>query len=201
MNSAADLFNDFDFHPDEPYVRQFQLTPHAILRLDDDAFVSETTSNGIILRHYAFADEWFKINVTIDHTGAIVEPALSPPTIPKSFAYNCDIATPMQRAPNAVYSTDLFLDVLVRLDGTTHEVVDQDEFTQAAADNLISPSEAHQALAALTRLTTLITAGNLYEFLHATHPFGPSSAPHMLPVLRAPTSSHPQIQPHERSTW
>jgi hypothetical protein len=95
MESAQDLFSDFDFHPDEQYVRQFRVPAAGVLRLDENVFVSEAESDGIVLRHYAFADEWFKVNVTIDRAGEVVEPELSPPAIVKSVAYNCDIATPM----------------------------------------------------------------------------------------------------------
>jgi predicted RNA-binding protein associated with RNAse of E/G family len=115
------------------------------LRLDEEAFVSEAESDGIVLRHYAFRDEWFKINVTVDRAGTVVEPEISTPTIVKSFAYNCDIATPMQLGSEAVYATDLFLDVLVRKDGVSHEVVDLDEFDQAVANGLVSEKEAGHA--------------------------------------------------------
>jgi hypothetical protein len=115
MESVPGLVSDFDFHPDEPHVRQFQIPPEGVLRLDDEVFVSEAESEGIVLRHYAFRDEWFKINVTIDRAGTVVEPS---PAIVKSFAYNCDIATPMQLSSGAVYATDLFVDVLVRKDGS-----------------------------------------------------------------------------------
>jgi hypothetical protein len=126
-------------------VRQFRVPPGGVLRLDEEAFVSEAESDGIVLRHYAFRDEWFKINVTVDRAGTVVEPEISTPTIVKSFAYNCDIATPMQLGSEAVYATDLFLDVLVRKDGVSHEVVDLDEFDQAVANGLVSEKEAGHA--------------------------------------------------------
>lgn len=201
MDSAPGLVSDFDFHPDEQHVRQFQIPARGVLRLDEEAFVYEAESDGIVLRHYAFRDEWFKINVTIDRKGTVVEPDLSPPTIMKSFAYNCDIATPMQLDSGAVYATDLFLDVLVRKDGVTHEVVDLDEFDQAVADRLISQNEATHAMAGLDRLVALITAGELYAYLNAACPFGPSTADPMLPVLRIALDCLPHVQPGQRPTW
>lgn len=38
------------------------------------------------------------------------------------FTFNCDIATPLVRQGDAVLAVELFLDVLVRRDGITHEV-------------------------------------------------------------------------------
>ena len=201
MEPTTELFSDFDFHPDEPHVRQFRVPPADVLRIDDKVFVSEAESDGIVLRHYAFADEWFKVNVTIDRSGTVIEPDLSPPAIPKVFAYNCDISTPMQRGADAVYGTDLFVDVLVRKDGVTYEVVDLDEFDQAVEDQLISAKEATHARSGLDRLVNLIDGGQLFSFLAAAYPFGPSTAAPMLPVLRAPLDSVPAVQPGRRPTW
>jgi protein associated with RNAse G/E len=172
-----------------------------VLRIDENVFVNEAEADGIVLRHYAFADEWFKVNVTIDRGGTVIEPDLAPPAIPKVFAYNCDISTPMQLGDGAVYGTDLFLDVLVRKDGVTYEVVDVEEFDQAVADHLISAKEATHARSGLDRLVNLIDGGQLFAFLAAAHPFGPSTAAPMLPVLRAPLDSVPAVQPGRRPTW
>ncbi|TCO28499.1 uncharacterized protein DUF402 [Kribbella steppae] len=200
MEPPSGLVSDFDFHPDEQHVRQFQIPPAGVLRFDEEVFVSEAESGGIVLRHYAFRDEWFKVNVTIDRAGAVVEPELSP-TIVRSFAYNCDIATPMQVGPGAVYATDLFVDVLVREDGVRHEVVDLDEFDQAVADGLVSRNEARQARSGLDRLVALINSRQLFAYLHSACPFGPSTAEAMLPVLQAPLDSVPAVQPGRRPTW
>jgi protein associated with RNAse G/E len=199
MATASGLVSDFDFHPDEDYVRQFRIPSRGVLRLDEDAFVSEAESAGIVLRHYAFRDEWFKVNVTIDRTGEVVEP--EPSLIGKSFAYNCDIATPMELVAGAVCATDLFVDVLVRQDGVNHEVVDLDEFDQAIADRQISQNEAMHVRSGLARLVALINSGDLYAFLNGVCPFGPSTAESMLPVLRASLDSLPAVQPGRRPTW
>lgn len=42
-----------------------------------------------MLRHYAFADHWFKVNVTTDSGGRVIETGDDS----QRFAFNCDIAT------------------------------------------------------------------------------------------------------------
>jgi hypothetical protein len=58
------LVSDFDFHPDEPYVRQLRVPRADVLRMDGSVFVCESVVDDVVLRHYAFDDEWFKVNVT-----------------------------------------------------------------------------------------------------------------------------------------
>jgi Protein of unknown function (DUF402) len=200
VDRGSGLVGDFDFHPDELYVRQFQARSRDVLRRDDVAFVCEAASDGAVLRHYALADEWFKINVTFDRAGSLVEtPAGS--GISRPFAFNCDIATPMRTGPSAVYAVDLFLDVLVGADARTYDVVDEDEFEQAVAGELVSAGEAVGARRGLVRLTELIERGGLIAFLEAVCPFGPSPAGPALPMLRTPLAEVPLVQPGRRPTW
>jgi hypothetical protein len=128
---------DFDFHPDESTVRVFTTPEPGVLRLDDDVAITEAVESGVVLRHYAFGDRWFKINVTTDLQGSLVETG----DPQNRFAFNCDIATPMERDGTATYGVDLFVDVLVRADLRSVHVGDEDEFQQALADGLVSPSE------------------------------------------------------------
>lgn len=198
--SPVDQVSDFDFHPDEPYVREFRLPPHNVLRLDGSAFVCESESEGVVLRHYAFADEWFKVNLTLDRAGAPVEtPALE--GIRPPFAFNCDVATPMLSTPSAVYAVDLFLDVLVRADGFAHEVVDLDEFEAATAAGLLSSAEAAGARSGVERLGGIIARGALLALLDDAWPVGPSAAGPALPMRRVPVVSIPLVQRGHRPTW
>jgi hypothetical protein len=106
---------DFDFHPDEGGVRVFSAQPGGVLRLSDDFYVSAERHGDVLLWHYALARHWFKINLTTDVHGQIVETGE-----PGSrFAVNCDVATPMRRRDRAVFAVDLFADVLVRADAVT----------------------------------------------------------------------------------
>ena len=68
-----------------------------------------------MLRHYAFAGHWFKVNVTTDRGGRLTETG----DRTCRFAFNCDIATPMEREGDSTFAVDLFTDVLVRQDATS----------------------------------------------------------------------------------
>ncbi len=198
-DAATELVSDYDFHPDEPYVRHFRVPRCDVLRLDPHLYVSEVVFDGIVLRHYAFHDEWFKVNITFDPAGGIVEAAPAPDA--PAFALNCDIATPMRLHHGAVHGVDLFADVLVRADGAGHQVTDLDELRQAAADGLVSPHEAYRARLGLDRLLDLISSADLLDFLDHACPFGPSRAAPALPVERAPLADLPLLQPARRPTW
>jgi hypothetical protein len=71
------------------------------------------------LWHYAFAQHWFKVNLTTDLADQIVETGVEQSG---RFAFNCDIATPMRRSGDAVFAVDLFADVLARADSVTYQV-------------------------------------------------------------------------------
>jgi hypothetical protein len=60
------VLRDHDFHPDEPTVRIFRTPSPGVLRLDDSVAISEAVYDRVVLRHYAFAGHWFKINITTD---------------------------------------------------------------------------------------------------------------------------------------
>jgi hypothetical protein len=190
---------DFDFHPDEPDVRLFTMPRRGVLRLDERVFVAEVRYGDVVLRHYAFADRWFKINVTTDVHANLIE--TGPENGPRRFAFNCDIATPMQADGSAIYAVDLFLDVLVRRDARTHAAYDHYEFNEAVRGRLISPAEVSGAQHGVAELLHLIERGHLMEFLADLYPFGPSAAPPALPENRVPLSAVQQVHPHVRTTW
>lgn len=142
---------DFDYHPDEPDVRVFGVPESGVLERSEDVLITQTTDRTaprpVVLRHYAFANEWFKLNATYGLDGDLVE------TGPAGgcFAINCDISTPLVWVGPDATAVDLFLDVLVRVD-TSHRVVDRSEFEAACSRRLISASEAHHAEQGLKRL-------------------------------------------------
>jgi predicted RNA-binding protein associated with RNAse of E/G family len=69
-----------------------------------------------------------------------------------------EIATPMVLGDDAIFAVDLWLDVLVRADGVTHGVYDQDEFDRALARGWLSDREARAASNELRSLVELIEA-------------------------------------------
>jgi predicted RNA-binding protein associated with RNAse of E/G family len=184
---------DHDFHPQETDVRIFITPPAGVLCDDDRVLVTEGRTGEHVLRHYAFADRWYKINVTTDLQGNIVEYE------DDGFAFNCDLSTPMIRDGTAAYAVDLCLDVLVRDDGLKYEVTDEDELAAAVADERISRRERDGARRGCDELVALIGRGVLVDFLESICPWGPSPAPGQLPVARGPVP--PVLLPRQRATW
>lgn len=199
MAAVDNVVRDFDFHPDEPFVRVFSVPRSNVLRLDDHAFVSETRIGDIVLRHYAFPNEWFKVNITSDRAGTLIETPAGPGH--PAFAFNCDIATPMRCEGSMIFAVDLFADVLVRGDGTTFHVKDEAELTHAASTGLVSRHEVTAARVGLERLITLIESGGLAPFLDSVYPFGPSNAPEGGPMTRIPLADVTDVRPEHRWTW
>lgn len=190
-----DLRADYDFHPDESTARVFTTPEPGVLRLDDDVAITEAVESGVVLRHYAFGDQWFKINVTTDLQGSLVETGDSL----HRFAFNCDIATPMERDGNTTYGVDLFVDILVRADLRSFHVGDEDEFEQAQADGLISPSEATHARRGVEELLELVESQRLLPWLDELWPFRPCEPPEAPPMFREQVP--PRLLPQRRRTW
>lgn len=118
------------------------------------------------------------------------------------FTFNCDIPTAMVRGDDAVFAFDLWLDVLVRADGITHSVYDQDEFAAALAHGWLSDRESRQAEDGRLRLVDLIEARSLVEFLADVYPFAPITAPRAPDMKHVPlTEVGSFLQPVLRSSW
>lgn len=189
------VLTDHDFHPDEPTVRIFRTPSPGVLRLDDDVAISEAVYDGVVLRHYAFAGHWFKINVTTGPGGRLTETG----DPGRRFAVNCDIATPMEREGNSTFGVDLFTDVLVGDDATAYVVADQDEFAEMLGRGVISPAEGRGAERGLRELLDLIEAGRLLRWLGDLAPFGPCQPPPARPMRRGPVPA--RLRPGFRRTW
>ena len=117
------------------------------------------------------------------------------------FAFNCHFATQMRRQDDAVLAVDLWLDVLVRSDGTTHGVYDHDGFDQAIRHGWLSDREAAGARTGLEELTDLIQRNALVAFLAAAHPFGRTAAPEAPAMRSVPLGEVPLLQPDVRPSW
>jgi len=190
---------DFDFHPDEDEVRVFTAEPGGVLRFSGEVYVCAVRYDDVVLWHYAFARHWFKINLTTDLAGRIVETGGEEPG--SRFAFNCDIATPMRRHGTAVLAVDLFADLLVRADAASYRVCDLDELDHAGRDGLIVPGEARGAARGLAELTAIVEHGDLLAFLSRACPVGPLHPPAATPVSYVPLSRIPLLSMNERAAW
>jgi hypothetical protein len=192
------MIRDHDFHPPDD-VRLFQMPTPGVLRLDDSMFVAVVRYGDVVLWHYAFRDHWFKVNATTDLEGGLVE-TTAPADVPP-FAFNCDIATPMLRRGDAVLAVDLFLAVLVRSDGVTYGVYDQQAFEDAVRRGWVSGREAAGASAGLRELLGFIESGRLVAFLAEAHPFARVDAPAAPAMQPVPLHHVPLLQPGVRPWW
>ncbi len=190
---------DFDFHPDEEGVRVFTAEPAGVLRFSSEVYVCAARYGDVVLWHYAFAQHWFKINLTTDLTGQIVETGGDEPG--SRFAFNCDIATPMRRHGTEVLAVDLFADLLVRADAASYHVCDLDELGQARRNGLILPAEARGAACGLAELTAIVDRGDLLAFLSQACPIGPLQPPAAAPVGHVPLWRVPLLNLQSRAAW
>ena len=186
---------DHDFHPDEPTVRIFRTPSRGVLRLDDDIAISEAVYDGVVLRHYAFAGHWFKVNVTTSLSGCLTETG----DADRRFAVNCDIATPMEREGNSTFGVDLFTDVLVRQDTTSYVITGHDELAEMLGRGVISAAEGRGAERGLRELLDLIEQGRLLRWLGELAPFGPCQPPPAPPMRRSPVPA--RLRAGIRRTW
>lgn len=189
------MLTDHDFHPDEDSVRLFFTPPSGILRLDDEVAVTEVMYDEVVLRHYAFSKHWFKVNVTTDVHGRLIETGDEA----HQFSFNCDISTPMERDGLSIFGVDLFIDLLIRRDASSCFVGDEDEFEEMAERSLLSKVEASAAREGLTELLAMVEAKRLVPWLNELAPFGPCNPPASPQMERGPVP--PRMQPGLRSTW
>jgi predicted RNA-binding protein associated with RNAse of E/G family len=136
----------------------------------------------MVLGHYAFADRWFKVNVTADGDGKLVETGAAG----LRFAYNCDVVTPMRRVVWQVWSVDLLLDVLVRHDTASYAVTDEDQLEAVTAAGVLSDTEVSGARAGLAELVELIESDTLRPLLDRTAPITAVGAPRALELVHVP---------------
>ena len=115
------------------------------------------------------------------------------------FAFNCDIATPMERENDSTYGVDLFIDVLVRADARSHVVGDEAEFEEMLDRGFVSRSEERGARRGLRELLDLVDSGHLLPWLHDRAPFVPCQPPTATPMDRGPIPE--RQQPGTRRTW
>jgi hypothetical protein len=190
------VLDDYDFHPDEATVRLFRVPDAGVVRLDDEVAVYHVMyERSVVLWHYGFADRWYKVNVTTDPSGHLIETG----DARQRFAFNCDIATPMDREATKLFAVDLFLDVLVHQDTSTFVVGDEDQIDAAVEQGLVSVAEARAARAGLVELLDIIERGRLLSWLESFVPFGACNPPRAADMLREDVPH--RLRPKARTTW
>ncbi len=119
-------------------------------------------------RFYGFLDRWLSVYVTFDIDD------LSPASHPSDdfpFAFNCDMTTPHYVDGEAIYTTDLHLDVLVLADGTKHQLVDVEEFESAYQDGQFGRVWYDGARREADRVMEEARTGRFVDMLREAAPF------------------------------
>lgn len=153
--------------PDE--VAVFYVPVEGIRRWDDAALVYDVRiGEDFLLRHYAFYDRWFVVNVAMNRRGELIN------VIRRDTrrCFDCDIAAPLYSVGrDAAYTVDLEIDVEAETDGRTYVVMDEEHFTHAITAGWINENEAEGARTGLADLLAIIHSdGGLLGFLSSVCP-------------------------------
>ena len=119
-------------------------------------------------RYYGFLDRWLSVFVTFDIRD------LSLTSYPENtfpFAFNCDMTTPHFLDADAIYTTDVLLDVLVLADGRTHKLKDVEEFEQAYTDGMFGTVWYQGAKREAERVIQEAENGQFIDMLQDVAPF------------------------------
>ena len=146
-------------------------------------------------RYYGFLDRWLSVYVTFD-TQDLQTAAHPDDDFP--FAFNCDITVPHYVEGDAIYTTDLHLDVLVVADGTKHQLKDVDEFEKAYSDGLFGRTWYESARMEAERVIGEVTTGRFIEMLQDTAPFPETAIQADPPVLTELDSMDLDFKDHPR---
>ncbi len=115
---------------------------------------------------YLFRHRWLQVFVTFDKHMNLKPDAKDP----FGFALNCDITTPHYLSGNALYTTDLFLDVCVKPDGKSFRVDDAKELAGAAGKGWIGKQWFQEAQRECDNLIETIQRGGMMDLLQSVLP-------------------------------
>jgi hypothetical protein len=135
----------------------------------------------IFARSYLFRQRWLEIFLTFDHHLHLR--ADTEDSFP--FVFNCDLSTPYVVSDDHGYTIDLFVDVLVAADASTHQIRDRAAFDQAAQTNCIPRSWCDAVERELAWLVHLLDTQQFLPMLNRLTPLPSRTPEQMLSVLEA----------------
>lgn len=143
---------------------------------------SVAVSDGVITycRGYYFLGRWLSVFITFYDRLKLKPDSNS--AFP--FAINCDITTPHYREGDSIFTTDLYIDVLVAEDGLTYRIKDTEDFQQAFAEDQFGAVWYENAQSELDWLVSILDRGRFLDFLKQTAPFPDSGSTYALPLMR-----------------
>jgi len=152
--------------------------------VDSRAFVKDTViiveDVPTYVRYYYFFDRWLQVGITFDERLALKPD--SSPTFP--FAFNCDITTPHYCRDNSIFTSDLYIDLLVGTDGYTYQIEDIEDFERAFALGLFGKTWYEGAKRGAERLAELLERKRFLDFLNEVAPFPRTKSAYVHPPMR-----------------
>ncbi|MFC1717511.1 hypothetical protein ACFL6S_27875 [Candidatus Poribacteria bacterium] len=118
-------------------------------------------------RGYYFLDRWLSVFITFNE-----QLELRPePDYDFPFAFNCDITTPHYCQERSIFTTDLYLDVLVGADGITYQLEDSEDLQKAFDASLFGRRWFDNARREADWLVDTLEGGRFLDFLNEVEPF------------------------------
>jgi hypothetical protein len=134
----------------------------------------------IYCRGYYFFDKWLSVFITFDE-----QLQLKPDSNPAfPFAFNCDITTPHYRRGNSLFTSDLYIDVLVGTDGYTYQNKDVEDFERAFSFGLFGKRWYEGAKREADWLAGLLEQNRFVDFLNEVAPFPKTKSVYIQPSIR-----------------
>ncbi len=159
-------------HPFKP----ISVCPHAVV-MDSVTMENDAPT---YCRGYYFLDRWLSVFITFDeHLGLKPDSDHAFP-----FAFNCDITTLHYREGDSIFTTDLYIDVLVGKDGCAYQIDDMEDFQQAFARGLFGKGWYESARRELDWLISILDQKRFLDFLNQVTPLPDSGSIHVLPTIQ-----------------
>ena len=151
-------------------VRIFDLTSEPTHAGCDAVVIDSVVIEGDIstyCRGYYFLDRWLSVFVTFDEQLGLKSD--SDHSFP--FAFNCDITAPHYYRRDSIFTTDLYLDILVGTDGSTYQIEDSEDFQKAFDVGFFGRGWFDGARQETERLIDVLESGRFLDFLNEVEPF------------------------------
>jgi hypothetical protein len=137
----------------------------------NDAVVMDTVvlqgDTATYCRGYYFLDRWLSVFVTFDEQLELkADPGYGFP-----FAFNCDITTPHYYRGDSIFTTDLYVDILVGTDGNIYQVEDLAGLQEAFDAGLFGKAWFESTRREADWLVKLLERDRFLDFLNEVEPF------------------------------
>ncbi len=134
-----------------------------------DAIVFDTVTTDpvpVYCRSYLFMMRWLQVFMTMD-----AKLSLKPDRGSFPFVFNCDITTPHYVQGDAIYTTDLCVDLLVGADGKEYRIKDIDIFEKMHSMKHFGDLWYKQATNEISFWVELLKSGKFISYLNTVAPF------------------------------